>query len=81
MSEQIKTTDLLDEVVAAEKARTATSMEIRLGLEVSNLRSRNALLDRLVHRLEIEGVQMAAELTDLRGRVLELEVTIECKDA
>lgn len=62
-------TDLLDEVIAAEKAHTATSMEIRLGIEVSNLRSRNALLDRQVHRLEIELSRAVDEINDLRSRI------------
>lgn len=58
--------DLLDEVIAAEKAHTASSMEIRLGMEVSNLRSRNALLDRLVHRYEGEINGMVAQDRRLR---------------
>lgn len=58
--------DLLDQVIAA--ASMATSLEIRLGIEVSNLRSRNALLDRLVHSLEIELSQAVAEINDLRSK-------------
>ena len=54
-----KTTDLLDEVIAAEVAHTATSMEVRLGIEVANLRARNATLDALVKRLETELADMA----------------------
>lgn len=63
-----KEPDLLDQVIAAEKASTATSMEIRLGMEVSNLRSRNAMLDRLVHSLEIELSQAVDEINDLRSK-------------
>lgn len=46
-----------------------TDMEKRLTIEVSNLRSRNEVLSRQVHRLEIECSQMVREIAELRTKI------------
>ena len=51
-------TDILDEVKAAEVAHTASSLEVRLGMEIVELRSRNQLLEQHVKRLEEELASM-----------------------